>query len=285
MTCRFSGFFLAIFLAFSGYSQQFKLEEIMQGEGFIGYSPVSPAWAIDGQTIYFYWNPNNEPGNSLYAYSLKTKTYSVVPKQHAGQPFASAESIGFAEQYFIDAGNFVRFNPKTGVTTPLFSAGTSLRNVQRLNNLQQVCVQMNNDLYLYDAGLGSWKQLTHFVQGTAPSKTADTSLLTKQQEELFLAVRKDKERLEWDEQQRYERPFPKAIYYAKDEVPEKLTISTDGRFVTFRLGVYPDNQPTYFDEHITPSGYTKHIAARAKVSDNDPKHRFGIYDTKNDTTY
>jgi len=40
-----------------------KLDEIMKGNEFIGFQPENIRWSIDGKTILFDWNPNNEPGN------------------------------------------------------------------------------------------------------------------------------------------------------------------------------------------------------------------------------
>ena len=43
-----------------------SIEEIMQGEQFIGYAPDRIFWSDDSNTIYFNWNPEQEPQSTLY---------------------------------------------------------------------------------------------------------------------------------------------------------------------------------------------------------------------------
>ena len=50
-----------------------KLNEIMKGNEFIGHQPDHIRWTIDGKSILFEWNPNNEDGNSSYIYSIDQK--------------------------------------------------------------------------------------------------------------------------------------------------------------------------------------------------------------------
>ncbi|MFN7100568.1 MAG: hypothetical protein ACK4M4_09365, partial [Flavobacterium sp.] len=46
--------------------QKLNMEEIMKGNGFIGVSPEGERWSVDGQQVFFEWNPNNELGTSTY---------------------------------------------------------------------------------------------------------------------------------------------------------------------------------------------------------------------------
>ena len=45
----------------------------MKGDAFVGPQPENPRWSLDGQKVYFEWNPKSEPGSSLpaYVYMLK----------------------------------------------------------------------------------------------------------------------------------------------------------------------------------------------------------------------
>ena len=59
-------FTLFILIGLNGIAQNLQLEQIMKGDGFIGNQPENHRWSIDGSTVYFDWNPNNEIGNSTY---------------------------------------------------------------------------------------------------------------------------------------------------------------------------------------------------------------------------
>ena len=45
-------------------AQTLTLENIMKGDEFIGHQPNNHQWSFDGSTIYFNWNPENEPVSS-----------------------------------------------------------------------------------------------------------------------------------------------------------------------------------------------------------------------------
>ena len=45
----------------------------MAGNEFIGQQPLNPRFAIDGTTILFDWNPNNEIGASTYTWNINVK--------------------------------------------------------------------------------------------------------------------------------------------------------------------------------------------------------------------
>lgn len=66
-------FLLFFVFSFFQIQAQLDLKEIMKGHDFVGYLPENHYWNVDGTHILFYWNPDAEPGNSLYAYSIKEK--------------------------------------------------------------------------------------------------------------------------------------------------------------------------------------------------------------------
>ena len=74
---KYCGFFLLLFTFFV-QAQQLRLEDIMKGDEFIGHQPSNHRWSIDGQTILFDWNPNNEIGNSTYFWNTSLKTPQKV---------------------------------------------------------------------------------------------------------------------------------------------------------------------------------------------------------------
>ena len=37
----------------------------MQGDDFVGHLPSNPQWSLDGQTLYFDWNPEKAQNDSL----------------------------------------------------------------------------------------------------------------------------------------------------------------------------------------------------------------------------
>ncbi len=60
------------------YSQELVLSEIMKGDEFIGHQPENHRWSVDGSTVYFEWNPNNEKGNSTYFWKKGVRSAEKV---------------------------------------------------------------------------------------------------------------------------------------------------------------------------------------------------------------
>jgi hypothetical protein len=71
-----------------------------------------------------------------------------------------------------------------------------------------------------------------------------------------------------------------------DRVLQDLTISPDGRFVSYRLTkTSPDAKATIVPNYVTESGFTNDIQSRTKVGEPRSNSDFFIYDRKKDTTF
>ncbi|ASS48504.1 MAG: hypothetical protein A3D31_07900 [Candidatus Fluviicola riflensis] len=277
--------FLGITVTANGQkSSAFQLEEIMKGDGFIGHSPENIRWSFDGQTILFDWNPSNTFGNTPYIYNLSDGTSKTLP---VNTITVSAAPIGtkiVGQYYFQHMGNLMRYNPGSKQTEPVVSTKNRIRLSETVSNLRHVYFEQENNLFFFNETVGGITQVTDFVQGKLPEKQDSTSLM-RQQTELFSYIRLEQQRAEWQEKNQAKRKLPKTIYYDRNEQLEDLRISPDEQFVTFRLSNYPEDPETHVEEYISTSGYTNRQSARAKVSNNDPSHRLGIYDREHDSVY
>src|SRR5690606_39862989 len=56
------------------------LEKIMRAPQWIGASPSNPFWDMDGETLYFSWNPENAAADSLYKISIHNKLPVKISK-------------------------------------------------------------------------------------------------------------------------------------------------------------------------------------------------------------
>src|SRR6478736_6407496 len=73
--------FLFLFIAVSAEAQQLApltIEKIMRDPKWIGVAPSNFFWNEDSKQIYFQWNPEKLPGDSLYSVSLTNLTPSKV---------------------------------------------------------------------------------------------------------------------------------------------------------------------------------------------------------------
>jgi dipeptidyl aminopeptidase/acylaminoacyl peptidase len=257
----------------------------MKGNEFIGHQPENIRWSADGKTIYFDWNPNNDPGNSTYGY---------LPNVKGAKPFKvdpvtvfefDPTQAAFPIQYSAIDGALVSIIKASGKVKVILQSSSPVSNVQRLNDPNSVTFEQNNNLFVFNATDGSIRQISNFLTGEDRSKTPDSTYLMKEEARLFQYIQDKNERKEWREMQKVDMfHFPKEYYYG-NETLENMQLSKDGKFVSFRLSNYPKEKETHVENHIAANGYTYPTSARAKVGAEEPTHRLGIYDIQKDTVY
>ena len=68
---------LFLLISFRTFSQQLApltVEKIMRDPKWMGVVPTNLNWSEDGKQLYFYWNPDKNSGDSLYATSQTNKS-------------------------------------------------------------------------------------------------------------------------------------------------------------------------------------------------------------------
>ncbi|MNJ85939.1 Prolyl tripeptidyl peptidase precursor [compost metagenome] len=269
------------------FSQSIRMEEIMKGEEFVGFSPENIRWTMDNESVTFRWNPEKELGRSLYAYRIRQKQTVKIPisnNQYIWTPTLHEHTQITASHYFNDNGNLVRYNPKTRLKTIIYSGNEEIGTVLKSNNPQLVYFTIQNNVFCYNETIGSITQLTNFIQGNPSTEKTDTSFLYRQQRELFSYIKLQDQRTDWYEKQP-KRSTPSGIYYAKNEYVTRVNISPNGKYVSFVLALPSDEPNTSFQNYITGDGFVRNRQARPKVDDKEPNTRMGIFDIEKDTVY
>ena len=257
----------------------------MKGNEFVGNLPESIRWSANGQTIFFEWNPQNELGNSTYAYLVTGKT-NLTAKADSKSifEFDLAQRNNLINYYSIE-GALVAYDKKTKVSKLIYQSSSPIYNIQRTKLENIICFQQENNLYSYNAFQGTIVQLTNFQSGEEKPSKKDDSFVSKEEADLFQFLQDKKERKDWrKEQETTIYKFPKSYYFGDDAI-ENIQISPDNRFVGFRLSAYPKEKETHVENHISSDGHTFASPARAKVSDEDPSHRLGIYSIEQDSVF
>lgn len=284
LLCSLTALFLAVPALFS---QTMRLEDIMKGEEFTGFSPQNIRWTLDNQSVVFDWNPDKEPGRSPYSYRLtekKTVKVPVLNGHYSSEPLAERQVPQIPVYYFIEDGNLFRYQVKTKAKTLIYSGTDPVEEVFHLQKPGTIYFMLRSNVYAYNEQNGSMVQVTNFIQGGKPSEKKDSSFLTEQQKELFSYIRRQNEQRDWYRKQP-ERKLPGGIYYAKSEYLSRVSVSSDGRFITFVLTTDSETPNTHYEAYITQDGFTQTRQARPKVSEREPATRMGIFDIQKDSVY
>ncbi len=285
---KYTTFVLLLFTFFAS-AQNLRLEDIMKGNEFIGHQPDNHRWSIDGQTVLFDWNPNNEIGNSTYFWNASLKTPQKVTTSN---PIYDLDFMAAQKEYdvvyYTNQGVLYSYTKSTKKTKKVIQLADRINAVERSTNADVIFFQQNRNIYQFNTKDFSIVQLTNFKSGkeNKASKEED-SFLKNQQKELFQFVRDEEASSKWyaEKSKKNKEKFPKEIYYDKSSL-EQIKPSPDGKFVTFRLSDYPSQASTNVENFITADGFTRQEKARAKVSTaNFSKHKFGIFNVEKDTTY
>ncbi|MDI1317089.1 prolyl oligopeptidase family serine peptidase [Flavobacterium sp.] len=279
---------LFLFSTIATQAQTLKLEDIMKGDGFIGYQPENSRWSLDGQIIYFDWNPKKEWGSSTYYWKKGMKTPELV----------TGNEINLSQQtyipnsdksifYYVDNGALYSYNVKSAKTVTLFQQSVPISNLQVGSEKGIVFFEQNNNIFQFNTNEASVMQLTNFKKGKEKDKPVEDNFLDKQQKELFQYIRDQEAKKKWYEAKAklVKADFPKAVYSDKADFLN-LTVNPKGTSVAFTLFEASENKSEIMEDFITSDGYNRSREVKTKVStSNFFKTKFGIYNTLKDTAY
>ena len=280
--------FLCFFIISFSFSQNLQLEEIMKGNEFIGNQPSNLRWSVDGKSIFFDWNPNNELGDQTYYWQQGFSNAKLLPQSDYN--FSEIQFQGqekFDIVYYSNQGALFSYNKKTKENKIIYQTTSTINAIQRSSNPDIIYFQQNRNVYQLNVINFQWLQLTNFKSGSTTSENSKDNFLTSQQKELFEFVNEENAKSNWNGNKSVENklPFPNEIFYGSNTV-DAIKISPNGKFVTYRISEYPTSKDTKVEHFITSDGYTKNKSAREKVSiKNISKHKMFVYNVVKDTFF
>ena len=265
------------------------IDQIMQGEDFVGYLPSSVEWSDDNNNIFFSWNPAHDTIRSTYKVNVNSKkidklTYQEIKNRiEAGdfnQDFSKKVFEKNGDLFMIDLGN-MRVTQITNTlareSNPTFSGDE-----------KSIIFQSENNLFVWGISDGSITQLTDFKEGrkrdTKSNKQDDW--LEADQLAFFevLENRKNESEARKYRNAQSQPDRPKTIYYGDDNL-RGMVISPDLRFVVYKLSKPGGDKNTIVPDYVTQSGYTTDLRARSKVGGESDQFESWILDLQKDTSY
>lgn len=265
------------------------VEKIMRDPKWMGVAPTNLNWSNDGKTLYFNWNPDKNPGDSLYSITLTNLT-----PQHVN-PAARRALPAFDGQY--NRSRTKRVFEKNG---DLFLLDITSGKVSTITNTidresapifsgddKRIFFVTNQNLFAWELVSGTFTQITDFKRGSKKGdlkQSGQEKWLQRDQLAYFqvLNERHDKFAAS-DKMRKAERVKRPREIYLDDKNLDNIRISPDGKFVTYRLSKSPNAKSTIVPNYVTESGFTEDISARTKVGANQTAYEFFVYDLNRDT--
>lgn len=272
--------------SFTQQLDELSVQKIMRDPAWIGHSPDNFYWGDDNNQLFFSWNPDNNPKDSLYSFTLDDKQISAVNHQ---QKMSSPERNGVyneakTEKLFIRNGNLYRANLNSGQIDILIENAQRISSVSLSPNEEQILYVIDNDIFSWDRKKGTTRQLVAFSKEAEPKdksnkKSSKDEWLDEQQLELISVLNgknENKKKSDAYRDQFKTKGIPTVYLDGKNLIGS--TISPDGNYVIYRLYISPKtNDNTIVPNYVTRSGYTEDLRARAKVGGEQAYMELGIF--------
>ena len=161
-----------------------KLEDIMKGEEFIGYAPENPVWGLDSETIYFEWNPKNEPSKSTYFWKKGMAQPQLANPNEAR--FYKNRFLTFDQQtfYYTEGGAIYSFDSKINKKKKIFQNSGMISNLS-LGKPGILYFEQNGNIFKADTQEGSFIQITNFSKKSTEKKPEKDNFLKDQQDNYY----------------------------------------------------------------------------------------------------
>lgn len=284
-------FFLFIIFQY-GNSQESPLtvEKIMQEPEWMGTFPSQVRWGEDSKTLYFNYNMQKDPADSLYKIVLnnRDKIQKVSWAEQKEQISRAGDYNSKRDQkVFIKDGALMLFNLKNNSTRQLLELGERISDPQFMTNESMVSFNANDNMYVYDLQNGSLKKLTNIQSGEKSDKdpkfTGQDDWIQKENLGLLEVVRQREDQRKASKTYRNQTTGEPFTFYTGKRSVSNLQLSPDGKYASFQLFTRAENNRTNVPDYVDASGYTVNLPARTKVGEDPTKVEMAVYHIEKDT--
>ena len=292
--------FLISFFGFIGIlsaqKSTLKLEDIMRGEAFTGYSPENIQWSEDGSKVFFTWNPTNEKLRDYYYLEAipTNSSFPLVKKVDS----ASLSELPIANGVYNSNRNFKLYSKNGDLYLQNLNDFSILRITNTLDFEYDAAFLKNEDKIVYRSGLNlfSWniktgqtEQLTDIRKGTdkkEQSLSEQDKWIEKENLELIgiLKERKEISDLRKARNEALKEKRPKTIWIGEADI-FSLKLSPDEKYVFYTLVNRAKTKATVVPDYVAQNGYTAPNQAREKVGSEQDTYAPKIYDRSRDSVY
>ena len=268
---------------------ELSVQKIMRDPAWIGHSPDNFYWGENSGQLFFNWNPDNNPEDSLYTYVFSEDEIIPIPHEQE-MSFPDRNGVynkARTEKLFIRNGNLYLSEIKTENIEPLIESSQRISNAGFLSNEEEIFYVIDNNIFSWDRETGKTLQLVEFSKEAEPKeksakKSDKEEWLNNQQLELISVLKEKKEKKEKsDEYKESIKSEGIPTVYLDGKRLIESNVSPDGNYVIYRLYISPNGgDNTIVPDYVTESGYTKDLNARSKVGGEQAHMELGVFNLK-----
>ena len=288
-------FYLFLFVGAQAIGQvknqsELTIDQIMQGEDFVGYLPENLSWSDNSKNIYFSWNPDNDTIRSTYQIDIHSKKINKLSFEDLKvKTNNGVYSKNFQWKVYEKNGDLFLLNNSTYSTKQITNTIARETNPRFSGNQKAIIYELDNNLFEWQINAGTTNQLTDFKNG---NEKKEIKLSTQDQwledDELqhfnILEKRKNETDAQKYRREQTQVSRPKTVYLGDKKLLD-IDISADLNYVVYRLYSASKNKNTIVPDYVTKSGYTNDLNARPKVGSEQNTYESWILNLKTSETY
>jgi len=279
---------LSIVLLQAQAQSELSVEHIMRDPLWMGTFPSGPEWSDDSKSIFFHYNAEKDPADSLYKINLNQPSQIQKvhwPEEEAMQRNQASFNADKSLRIYVKDSKLMLETLKTGENDLLLDWPQKMGNPKFMANEDEISFASMNNLYVLNISSRTVRKVTN-ISNKAEPEDEKVNWLEDENLKLLEVVNKRKEKQEMRKAYREATLEDKEFtYYTDGKSPSNLQLSPDGRFATFTLVTPATNKSTIVPDYVDATGFTVDLEARTKVGATASKIELGIYDLNRDTVY
>ncbi|WBL25884.1 S9 family peptidase [Zunongwangia sp. HGR-M22] len=296
---RFSNIAILAFIAFSSIAlkaqqSELSVEKIMQDPKWMGTFPSRIQWGMQSENIYFQYNLENDPDDSLYKINLSKQSKIIKVSQQEKEnmiPRYVDYNNKKTEMLFTEDGKLFLYNIRKDSKTELIDLGERIQNPEFMADESKISFILNDNAFIYDLEDGKIIKLTNINKGKKPEDREEklsekNQWIQDENLDLLQVINERKEKSEASKSYRESIAQDEDYaFYAGDKQISGLSISPNGKYVSFNLIKRERGDNTEVPNYVDQSGYTKDLPARSKVGDDKTEVELALYNVEKDTVF
>ena len=267
----------------------------MQDPSWMGNFPSSVRWDDKSEVIYFNYNPDNNPSDSLYKISInnpdKILKVSLEEKRNMLPRYGTDWDSSREKMVFSEDGNLYIYNEKKDERTMLLDLSSNISSATFLENDEKIGFVNEDNAFAYDLETGTISKLTNITSGSAKKESKDSASekdkwVEEENLELLEVVRDRQEKREasrsYNESVAEEEDY---TFYLDGKSIRNLNIAPNGKYASFNLIKRDRSESTSVPNYVDASGYTVDLPARSKVGEIGFSSELALYNFEKDTVF
>jgi dipeptidyl aminopeptidase/acylaminoacyl peptidase len=287
----FSFFFLILGITAHAQENPLSVESIMRNPQWMGSFPSQIRWDEHGERIYFNYNRDQDPEDSLYYIDIKSKQLEKVSWEEERKlvSFQGVYNADHTIKVYIKNNHLVLYHIKDRSEKNLLTLEGRISHLDFLGNTNVLAFRNGNNVYALDLDNGNLRKLTDIRSGEKPSEKKASEQETWLKEDNLDLLQVVREREEKKDSTRSMNQLKeggeKYSFYLGKRQLSNISVSANGEFLGLVFNTPAQSSSTKVPDYIAASGYTSDLNARPKVGTETGKSELALYHLAKDTLY